>query len=79
MDILCLKSNFDDIICLDVENQYFDDDYEGCETLVLEDNKLNTIVKFKDISGRKRPVSCLSWQIAGVSQQGKDFRYFPFY
>ena len=61
----------DDIISSDVENQYFDDDEEGCQSLVLEDKKLNTIVKFKDDSGRKRPVSCLSWQMAGVGQQGK--------
>ena len=47
-----LKEN----LTLNVENHYFDDDIEGCDNKILEDNKLSTVVKFKDTSGKNRPV-----------------------
>ena len=41
---------------LNVESHYFDDNEDPCESKILEENKLETAVKFKDVSGRNRPV-----------------------
>ena len=41
---------------LNVESHYFDDNEDPCKNKILEENKLETAVKFKDVSGRNRPV-----------------------
>lgn len=41
---------------LNVEGHYFDDSEDLCESKILEESKLETAVKFKDVSGRNRPV-----------------------
>ena len=41
---------------LNIEGHYFDDNEDLCESKILEESKLETAVKFKDVSGRNRPV-----------------------
>ena len=41
---------------LNIEGQYFDDNEDQCDSKILEESKLETAVKFKDVSGRNRPV-----------------------
>ena len=40
---------------LNIEGHYFDDE-DLCENKILEESKLETAVKFKDVSGKNRPV-----------------------
>ena len=47
---------------MDLEEMYFEE-VESEED--IEEEKVITIARFKDFSGHKRPVSCLSWQTSG--------------
>ena len=52
-----------------MENMYFCEDGENYddENHEIKKSKITTHIKFKDISGTKRPVSAFSWQKLGVS------------